>query len=175
MEQKILVTYASKYGATKEIAEKIGEVLRKAGLQIDILPVVDIQDLTPYQAVILGSAIYIGNWQKGAVAFLKANTETLAARPVWLFSSGPTGEGDPVALVDGVRLPAALQPVTERIKPRDIAVFHGYNNPEKMNFIEKWAIKSIVKKPFGDFRDWDMITAWAAKIADALKAAEQAR
>jgi len=175
MEKNILVTYASKYGATKEIAEKIGEVLRKAGLQVDVLPVKGLRDLTPYRAVILGSALYIGKWQKEAVEFLKANEKILADRPVWLFSSGPTGEGDPVELIEGARMPAALQPVADRIHHRDIAVFHGYINPDKVNFIEKWAIKSIVKKPFGDFRDWDMIVTWATTIANAMKEAEPAR
>ena len=174
MDKKILVAYASKYGATKEIAEKIVAVLREAGLQVDVLPVDRIRDVTPYEAVILGSAVYVGKWQKGAVRFLQANERILAERPVWIFSSGPTGEGDAVELVEGVRLPAELQPVTDRIHPRDIAVFHGYINPDKINFIEKWAIKSLVKKPFGDFRDWDAIADWAKSIAESLKETEQA-
>lgn len=169
MNKKILVTCASKYGATQEIAEKIGEVLRQAGLQTDVIPVDSIQDLNSYQVVILGSAVYIGKWQKEAEKFLQANEVILAKRLVWLFSSGPTGEGDPVELIEGSRLPEALQPIADRIQPRDIAVFHGYINPDKINFIEKWAIKSLVKKPFGDFRDWDTIVTWATTIADALK------
>lgn len=173
MERNILVVYASKYGATKEIAEKIAEVLRQAGLQVDVHPVDGTQDPGRYKAIILGSAIYVGKWQKEAVEFLKTNETILASRLVWLFSSGPTGEGDPVELVEGVRLPVALKPVVDRMHPRDIAVFHGYINPGKINFIEKWSIKSLVKKPFGDFRDWDAITAWATSIAENLKDAEQ--
>lgn len=168
MAQNILVTYASKYGATKEIAQKIGEVFRQAGLQVDVFPVDGTLDITPYKAIVLGSAVYVGKWQKEAVEFLQANEKILASRPVWIFSSGPTGEGDPVELVEGQRLPPALQPVVDRIRPRDIAVFHGYINPDKLNFIEKWSIKSLVKKPFGDFRDWDAISSWATSIANAL-------
>ncbi|MGE5223768.1 MAG: flavodoxin domain-containing protein [Omnitrophica WOR_2 bacterium] len=169
MERNILVTYASKYGATKEIAEKIGEVLRQAGLQADVIPVNGIQDLNRYKAVVLGSAVYIGKWQKEAAEFLQANEKTLSGLPVWLFSSGPTGEGNPVELLDGWRLPAALQPVADRIRPRDITVFHGNINPDKVNFIEKWAVKSVVKKPFGDFRDWGSIVSWTTTIAALLK------
>jgi menaquinone-dependent protoporphyrinogen oxidase len=174
MESKILVTYASKYGATKEIAEKIGDVLRRAGLQADVFPVNGVRDLVPYAAVVLGSGVYIGKWQKEAAAFLQAQEKSLAERPVWLFSSGPTGEGDPVKLVEGQRLPAALQPVVDRIRPRDIAVFHGHINPEKINFIEKFAVQKVVKKPFGDFRDWDAISAWASSVAAVLKDGEPA-
>ena len=169
MNRNILVAYASKYGATKEIAEKIGEVLCQAGLQADVCQVDGILDITSYQAIILGSAIYIGKWQKEAVEFLRINEKILANRPVWIFSSGPTGEGDPVELVEGLRVPVALQPVVDRIHLRDIAVFHGHINRDKLNFIEKWAIKDLVKKPFGDFRDWDAITAWATSIAETLK------
>ena len=142
---------------------------------MDISPIDSIRDLAAYEAVILGSAVYIGKWTKKAETFLRTNEKILAGRPVWLFSSGPTGEGNPVELVEGWRLPDALKPVADRIHPRDIAVFHGYINPGKLNFIEKWAVKSVVKKPFGDFRDWDAIVAWSARISAALKdAAPQA-
>jgi menaquinone-dependent protoporphyrinogen oxidase len=165
--EKILVTYATKYGATKEIAEKIGEVLRQAGLQTDVISVDQARDLTPYKAVILGSAVYIGKWRKEAVEFLKKNAQALAERPVWLFSSGPTGEGDPVELVKGWHIPGELQPLVEQIKPRDIAVFHGSLDNERMNMVEKWMIKNV-KAPVGDFRDWDAITAWATSIVEVL-------
>jgi menaquinone-dependent protoporphyrinogen oxidase len=174
MDKDVLVTYASKYGATKEIAEKICEVLSEAGISTEIMSVEQVRDINPYQAVILGASVYIGKWPQEAVKFLQANERILAVRPVWLFSSGPTGEGDPVELVEGLRLPEALQPVADRIQPRDIAVFHGYINPDKINFIEKWAIKSLVKKPFGDFRNWNAIAAWATSITEVLKEAEPA-
>ncbi len=171
MNTKLLVTYASKYGATKEIAEKLGEVLRLAGPQADILPVTGVRDLAPYHAVILGSAVYIGKWMKSAGEFLNKNGRDLAMRPVWLFSSGPTGEGDPVALLDGWRYPADQKPIIDRIQPRDIVVFHGNISLAHVNLIEKTAVKAL-KKPFGDFRNWDAITAWALSIARALEEAE---
>jgi menaquinone-dependent protoporphyrinogen oxidase len=168
MSNKVLVTYATKYGATAEIAEKIGEVLRKAGLAADVVPVKQVKDLAPYPAVVLGSAVYIGRWRKEAVKFMENNEQALAARDVWIFSSGPTEEGDPVELVEGWTLPEKLQPVAERIQPHEIAVFHGELDPEKMNFIERTMIKNM-KVPTGDFRDWEMITEWATAVADTLK------
>ena len=168
MVGKVLVAYGTKYGATAEIAERIGQVLRQAGLDAEVLPAECVGDVRAYQAVVLGSAVYIGQWRKQAAAFLKANEQALAGRPVWLFSSGPTGEGDPVALTQGWRFPTGLQPVADRIGPRDIALFGGAASVEKMNFIEKWLLKNV-KAPAGDYRDWDAITAWAASIAGALK------
>ena len=169
MDKKILVAHASKSGSTQEIAEKIGEVLRQAGLQVDVYPVERVRDLSPYGAVILGCAVYVGSWPNEAVTFFQAHERSLAVKPVWLFSSGPTGKGDPLAMLDGWRLPPAQQPVVDRIQPRDITVFHGNIDPDKVNAIEKWAVKSVVKKPFGDFRDWDTIVTWTNSIASALK------
>jgi menaquinone-dependent protoporphyrinogen oxidase len=167
MDIQVLVAYASKYGATKEIAEKIGEALRQAGLRADVLPANHVKDLTPYKAVVLGSAVYIGMWRKEAKAFLKANEKALAERPVWLFSSGPTGEGDPLALTQNWRFPKGLQPVADRIHPRDIALFHGAVDVNKLNGVERWMLKNV-KAPSGDFRDWKAITAWGGSISDTL-------
>jgi len=167
---KVLVAYASKRGATAEIAEKIGQVLEQAGLAVDVQPADRVSDLTPYRTVVLGSAVYIGRWRKEAVKFLEANQEALAERAVWLFSSGPTGEGDLVELTQGWRFPKGQQPIADRIQPRDVVVFHGAIDKEDLNFIERFMIKNV-KAPIGDFCDWDAITAWATSIADVLKAA----
>lgn len=168
MEIRVLVTYASKHGATAEIAEKIGQTLRQASLQADVLPVNRVSDLKPFQAVVLGSAVYMGQWRKEAVNFLKTNEKSLAERPVWLFSSGPMGKGDPVQLTKGWRFPKSQGPIIDRIRPRDIALFHGMLDMKKLNFFEKWVIKNV-KAPIGDFRDWDAIATWATAIAGALK------
>ncbi len=173
MDSQVLVAYATKYGATAEIAERIGQVLRQAGLGVDVLPAERVSNVRAYKAVVLGSAVYIGQWRKQAAAFLKANEKALAERPVWLFSSGPTGKGDPVELVQGWRFPTKLQPIADRIRPRDVAVFHGSANVQKMSFLEKWMLKNV-KAPAGDFRDWGAITAWATAIVDALKEAGSA-
>ena len=168
MNSNVLVAYASKYGATKEIAEKIGQVLKDAGFIIDVLPADKVTDLDPYKAVILGSAVYIGGWRKQAARFLKANEKALAEKMVWLFSSGPTGQGDPVELVKGWRFPKALQHIADRVKPRDIVLFQGAAFPEKLSAISRWMMRKV-KAPLGDFRDWNAITVWAATIADKLK------
>jgi len=168
MDKKILVAYASKYGATAEIAEKIGEVLRKAGLPADVLPVKQVSDLTPYTAVILGSAVYIVRWRKEAVKFLKANEKLLAERPVWIFSSGPMEEGDPVELLKGWRFPEKIRPVIESIQPVDIAVFGGVLDMKKLNPLERFMMNKVKALP-GDYRDWDAIAAWAKNIAGELQ------
>jgi menaquinone-dependent protoporphyrinogen oxidase len=167
MDIKVLVTYATKYGATTEIAEKIGQVLRQAGLHTEVHPIDRIIDLNLYKAVVVGSAVYIGRWRKEAVKFLKANEKALTDKKVWLFSSGPTGEGNPVELTDGWQFPKALQPLVDRIKPQDITLFHGTVEPEKLNSLHKWMMNKV-ESPIGDFRDWEAISSWAKAIAEAL-------
>lgn len=172
MENHILVACASKYGATAEIAERIAQALRQADLQADLLPVAQVEKLSVYTAIVLGSAVYAGQWRKEAAQFLEAKEEQLTELPIWLFSSGPTGRGDPVQLMNGWRFPEALLPVAERIQPRDIAFFHGAIDLKKLNLAEKLLIKGI-KAPTGDFRDWEAITSWATGIAESLKGENQ--
>jgi menaquinone-dependent protoporphyrinogen oxidase len=167
MNKTILVTYASKHGATAEIAKKIGETLTQAGFQTALAEARTVRDLSPYHAIILGSAVYFGQWRKEAARLLKSNHQILSENPTWLFSSGPAGEGDPVKLLNGWRFPPGLQETVDRIQPRDIAVFHGAVDPDKLNFFEKWILNNV-KSPVGDFRDWDAITGWAKSISQAL-------
>lgn len=167
MTKKVLVAYATKYGATEGIAQAIGETLQEQGLDVDVVSADQVGDVQPYAAVVLGSAVYAGSWRKEAVALLEGQEAALAQRPVWLFSSGPTGEGDPVALMDGWRFPEAQQPIADRIGPRDIVFFHGAIDTEKLNLAERLLVKSL-RAQVGDFRDWDAIRAWAAGIAAEL-------
>ena len=166
MNNQILVAYATKYGATAEIAEKIGNVLLQAGLHIDLLPVDRVGDPAPYKAIVLGSAVYTGRWLKKAAGFLETNETVLAEKPVWLFSSGPLGNQEDAA--QGWRFPKNLQPVADRIAPRNIAVFHGEVDMSKLGFIHKLMLKKV-SVPVGDFRDWEAITSWAEDISAALK------
>ncbi len=56
MSIKILVVYATKYGTTAEIADKIGQVFSNAGLHADVLPVNRVSDLSAYHAVVVWAA-----------------------------------------------------------------------------------------------------------------------
>lgn len=168
MGTRVIVVYGTKYGATAQIAEKIGQVLVERGLEAEVVPADSAGDPGDYAAVVVGSGVYYGRWRKPAAKFLKKNEEALAERPVWLFSSGPTGEGDPVEVAQGWRSPKALQPLFDRIKAREIVLFGGMIDLQKLNSLEKTAIKKV-EAPSGDFRDWDAIGAWAAGIAAELE------
>ena len=168
MTEKVLVAYATKHGSTTEIADKIAETLGSTGVHAVALPIEHIGDLNSYSAVVLGSAVYAGKWCKEAIRFLKTHERELAERPVWLFSSGPTGEGDAATLLKGWLLPQEAQAIANRIHPRDIALFHGELESDKLNLFEKLIVKGV-KAPLGDYRDWFEIVQWAQGIAESLK------
>lgn len=164
---KLLIAYASKRGATAEIAQAIGKELMARGVQADVRPVREIRDISGYDAAVLGSAMYIGLWRKEAVAFLKKNAGRLAALPTWIFICGPTGEGDPMELMNGWLYPKSLAPVIETIRPRAIACFGGRIETAALNPFERWIVNNV-KAPAGDYRDWDAVAAWAGTICDQL-------
>ncbi len=165
---RILVAYASKHHSTEEIAQAIGEVLGQSeGVQVNVCSVEAVENVMPYDVVVVGSAVYMGQWQSAATTFLKRHEHELSERSVWLFSSGPTGQGDPATLLKGWEFPAALQATAMRIKPRGIALFHGKLDPAELNFLEHSVIK-LVHTETGDFRDWTAIRAWAEQIVEAL-------
>lgn len=168
MEGKILITYASKHGSTAEIAEKIHSLVESNKLVCEIMPVDEVDDVSSYEVIILGSAVYIGQWRKSTIDFLKKNTHQLKNKKVWLFSTGPTGKGDPVELLKGWRYPDGLKDTIDRIQPEDITVFHGMLDESKLNTLEKMTIK-MVKAPLGDYRDWQMIEDWTNTIYETLK------
>ena len=70
MSKKVLVAYASKYGATAQIAERIALRLKKAGLNASVQPVNEVKELSGFDAVLLGSGVYAGSWIKAAADFL---------------------------------------------------------------------------------------------------------
>jgi menaquinone-dependent protoporphyrinogen oxidase len=171
MQTKVLVAYASKHGATEEIAERIGLILSQHSFLVDVLPVNEVTSLIPYQAIIAGSAVYFGQWRHHTSRFLRKNKHELAKKKTWLFSSGPTGNGNPVEIMKGWKYPPTLQSVISTIKPCDIALFHGHLNLDTLNVFERFIVNKL-KVPAGDFRKWDAIEIWAKQIAEQLSASD---
>jgi menaquinone-dependent protoporphyrinogen oxidase len=164
---KVLVTYASEHGGTAQIAQTIAKVLRQFDLEVTAKRMDAIDSLADYEAIVLGSAIYVGDWLPEAQKFLEKHQARLAELPLWLFSSGPTGAGDPVSLLDGALVPPSLEKLIDTIKPREIRVFHGKIDLRRLPPKEREFIK-VANVPRGDYRDWEAIKRWATEISRAL-------
>ena len=177
---KVLVVYASKTGFTKGIAESVGERLAKRGLQVDVREASGALSVGGYDAFVIGSAIYMFHWVKEAREFVSRNRTLLAARPVWLFSSGPVGtkttdaDGKDVREAAG---PKELDELRESVRPRDYRVLFGGLDGSRlkgtMGLVYRMMSRNKAAResmPEGDFRDWKEIESWADGIADALGA-----
>ena len=161
---RVLVSAASKHGSTADIAARIAEVLRVAlpgDAVVEVRPVAEVTDLTPYDAVVLGSAVYMGRWLDSAGDAAKL-IESHPPRPVWLFSSGPIGnppkpDEDPTEV-------AALVAATGS---RGHRLFAGRLDRHRLGFAER-AMVTALRVADGDFRDWDAIDSWGRQIAAEL-------
>jgi menaquinone-dependent protoporphyrinogen oxidase len=163
---KVLVCAASRYGATADIAARIFSVLDLAldGAEVHLCAPEAVTDIDGYDAVVLGSAVYMGRWLESARALVATNATVLAERPVWLFSSGPIGRP---AKPD--KDPAAVAEMMTAIGAREHRLFAGRLARNGLRLRDR-AVMAAVRAPDGDYRDWADIEAWAGGIATALRA-----
>ncbi len=161
---RVLVAVASKHGSTREIADAIGQTLETAGLDATVADIDVVSDTSGYDAAVLGSGAYAGNWLKAARAFVDRNEQALAKMPVWLFSSGPLG--DPLKPDDDEAV--KIQGIEKATKAADHAIFAGALDKATLSFGERAIIKAVRARE-GDFRNWETIADWAKEIAMCLK------
>ncbi|HEX5374894.1 MAG TPA: flavodoxin domain-containing protein [Solirubrobacterales bacterium] len=169
---KVLVAYASKRGSTAEIAATVAKTLSEAGLEVDCLTSDEVSDVSPYDAVVLGSAVYMKRWRGDAKHFLRKHSKQIAERPLWVFSSGPVGDPDQEENPDWLEPPKIVKKV-EKLGARDHVVFGGRLPAEPHGPMEK-AMVTGVPVEFRDRRDWDQIRSWAEEIASKLHSASEA-
>jgi len=138
---------------------------------VDVSDVRSATDLRGYDAFVIGSALYQFHWLKEARDFVSAKREAIASKPVWLFSSGPTGrnptdqKGRDLLEVSG---PKEINELRWWLNPRSHQVFFGALFPDHLTGAAGWFARRIPKDQLGDFRDWDQIGSWASRIADAF-------
>jgi menaquinone-dependent protoporphyrinogen oxidase len=168
MKSKLLIAYGSRCGSTGGVAEAIGQVLCEAGVAVDVRLVKNGNDLSPYQAVIVGSAIRMGKWLPEVVEFVKTHQDTLSRVPVAYFTVCLTMKDDTVE--NRRKALAYLDPVRKQfpqVKPVDIGLFAGAVDYRKLSFAYSLILK-VMGAPEGDFRNWEAIRTWGAGRRPAL-------
>ncbi len=169
---RVLVAHASKCGSTREIAEFIADKLRALGVEAEAQSVQEVAGLTDFDAILVGSAVYMGHWMPEAADFVRRNAGVLLDRPVWLFSSGPLLlPPGTTSISDPKLMPAEVPALIDAVQPREHRIFFGALDPAKLPFKYRALRKLPAARaalPEGDFRKWDDIEAWAGTVARAL-------
>lgn len=170
MSDSILVTYATRYGSTREVAESIATTLRGQGLPVDVLPVEAVVKVADYRALVLGAPYYIGSMLKEARSFLERHRPVLQGMPVALFALGPVSASDNMAEARE-QLDKTLGKL-DWLKPASAEMFVGKYDPAVLRGLDKLVPKPKASPLHGvpavDDRDWDAITRWAEKLPWSL-------
>ena len=162
MKNKILVAYASKCGSTSEVAQVIGQTLANSGNKVDVRPINDVGDLSPYQAVILGSTIRVAQWLPETSKFVETNQQALSQIPTAYFTVCMTLSQDNE---ENCRKAAAfLDPVRQIAKPVEEGLFAGKMDYGKLSFVDQLLVTKVKQIPEGDFRNWQAIKTWAQAL-----------
>ena len=158
---KVLVAYGSKRQGTAGIADVIAAELRRRGIDTDLVDAGDVRSVDPYDAVLVGGALYASRWHRDSRRLVKRCTKQLRARPVFFFSSGPL---DDSAEEEEIPPTGQVRRLMDRVDAREHRTFGGRLLPDAEGF----PAAAMAKDHAGDWRDEDSERQWADHVADVL-------
>ena len=168
MSERTLVAYSTKYGSTREVAERIATSLAERGIDVEVKAVADVRSLDDVDRIILGLPLYIGSFLKDAKEFLSRHQQSLQSKPVAVFALGPLNPEE-LAAEGNTQLEGALQKAAPWLQPTDAREFIGKYDPAALRGCDKmltWVPASPLKgRAATDNRDWAAIEAWADELA----------
>ena len=161
--RRVLVAYGTRNGSTAGIATMIAAALRGDDIAVDVRPATEVRDVSGYDAVVLGGALYAGRWHTDARRFARRHATALRGRPVWLFSSGPLDN-----TADTIDIPPVRQAAqaAEMLSARGHVTFGGQLTPDARGFIARSMVRN---GRGGDFRNPQRVAEWSLKIAADLR------
>jgi menaquinone-dependent protoporphyrinogen oxidase len=168
-ELRILVAYATAYGSTRGVAERIAARLRERGIAVDLLPAAEIDRVDPYDVVVFGSPVYGQRWLPEGERFVRSNLGALACRDTWLFSVGTFGDRKRVVGPLMRREPRDIDELRRAIRPRDYRVFAGVIERDRWPRVSRLLYHALGGR-LGDNRDWPAVDDWSHDIVEALQA-----
>jgi menaquinone-dependent protoporphyrinogen oxidase len=160
---RVLVAYATKHGATKEIADAIADQLRQRGHSVDCRSADTAGSLDDYDGAVIGSAVYMKRWRPEARRLLKREAKILKQRPFWVFSSGPCGDNPDPSWSEPTRIVRRAVALGVRAH----VVFGGRLPLDPDGFVERAMVENCPPDK-RDLRDWDAIRSWADGVGAEL-------
>ena len=160
----ILVTAASKHGATDDVADAIAKRLQESGMTVDRIAPSEVTTVAPYDAVVVGSAVYVLQWMPEAHDFMERFGDDLQGKPVWAFSVGMNGVPK-----HAPQDPTRVGPLLTHVNCRDLRTFPGRYKPSLLSLRER-SVARLAGVVEGDFRDWEAIEQWTDGIIAELSA-----
>ena len=171
-KHRVLVAYASRCGSTGGVAEAIGQTLFNNGVGVDVRLVENVKDLSPYQSVVVGSAIRRSKWLPEAMEFVEANREFLKEVPVAYFLTCLTLSRNTEER--RVKANGYLDPILKavpQVQPVNTGLFAGVLDYSKLS----WGMRMVMRRKMdkfgvkeGDYRDWEAIRAWTSLVGPRL-------
>jgi menaquinone-dependent protoporphyrinogen oxidase len=170
MSHRTLVAYASRAGATAEVAQTIGDLVRAHGMEVDVRSVKDVADLDGYDALIAGTPIWAGRPLPEMLEFLSDHRDGIASMPVAYYILCDTlREYTPANRQIALGYAAPLRRIKE---PVGVGMFAGRRDFGKIHPMLRWFLKRVVGLAEGDWRNWDEIGTWAERVAGQVAGTE---
>jgi menaquinone-dependent protoporphyrinogen oxidase len=161
---RVLVSVASRHGATREMGEVVAQVLRDAGIDVVESDPEEVEHVSGFDAAVLGSAVYVGRMALGLRDLVDRQAGQLREIPTWLFWSGPVGDQ-----AEEQPTPDDVTSMAATLEARGTQMFPGRLDRAGLNISER-ALVALVRAQPGDYRDLDDVAAWATGIAGELGA-----
>jgi len=163
---RILIATASRHGSTRELGQWLGSSLTAkladttTAATVDVRDAADVDSIAEYDAVVLGSGVYMGRWLRDARSLVTREQSELETRPVWLFSSGPIGSHTPSA---------TTSKWSEASWAIEHKVFGGKLDRSTLSWFER-AVVRMINAGDGDDRSHAEVDEWAGAICNTLAA-----
>ena len=169
MPATVLVTWATRYGSTEEVAHTIADDLLKQGLAVNAQPISAVTSLERYDAIVIGCALYMMRLHKDARRFLSRHRDELLRRPVGVFVLGPL-HADAKEFAEAEKQMKKELAKFPWFAPVAQQVVGGRFDPDRLG-LPFSLIPPLRKMPASDARDWTSIHAWAGTLPAVLQAA----